>query len=266
MGDETLPERLECPKMIDGSSSSSSENIPSAARSLRRHHRIDSIPARSDSQVVKSIILNNVFVYALGDKYDIPGLRTLAKSKFDLHSSSSWHEDDILDVSGAVYKYTPVDPGLRDTMAQVCARYSDVLMKNSRFRAVLEEDGTMAFDVLSTISRLKINEEDRHQAITWVLQLEKSMHTQTRAWFEEQIRTINEQMARAKSDVTGLLDLSTNNLTCRGCNAEFNSCLERKRVPLRPDRTQVQLKCRVCGEICSSRSYRNRQPRSNTQF
>src|SRR2546421_4414865 len=64
--------------------------------------------------------LINISVYQIADKYDLGGLKVLAKSKFMSRSSDTW-KDGLVSVLGMIYQTTPAsDRGLRDQIMPVC--------------------------------------------------------------------------------------------------------------------------------------------------
>lgn len=60
--------------------------------------------------------MNNIRVYALADKYDIPALRELAKTKFNDHTTPSSFTH-LREAINEIYESTPeTDSGLRDSI------------------------------------------------------------------------------------------------------------------------------------------------------
>lgn len=60
-------------------------------------------------------LLVNAKMYAVGDKYDIPALKTLAKDKFAAGLGPNWDIATFLEVLETAYTNTPAsDRGLRD--------------------------------------------------------------------------------------------------------------------------------------------------------
>lgn len=78
-----------------------------------------------DAAVEENCVLrmtNNVKVYAIADKYVIPGLKELARTKFRNLASSIELLLDFPSIISKIYDTTPAeDHGLRDIVMDVCA-------------------------------------------------------------------------------------------------------------------------------------------------
>lgn len=95
-------------------------------------------------------LMNNVLVYALADKYDIPELKTLAKAKFSTLVGSSL--EDLSTTANAVFTTTPAsDLGLRDIVINVCSESVQAALDNESIVSTMEEQGSFALGVLRHI-------------------------------------------------------------------------------------------------------------------
>lgn len=66
--------------------------------------------------------MNNIHVYVLADKYDIPALRELAKTKFRDHTATP-NITHLREVINEIYESTPeTDSGLRDSITSSIAK------------------------------------------------------------------------------------------------------------------------------------------------
>lgn len=100
-------------------------------------------------------ILNNVRVYALADKYDIPGLKDLAKSRIWDPSNRHLIENDFQAVAVEIYSSTgPEDRGLRDLVLEICTSRIEVDLSDREWESNLRGNGDLAFDLLkATVAR-----------------------------------------------------------------------------------------------------------------
>jgi hypothetical protein len=74
----------------------------------------------------------HVKVYALADKYDIPGLKALATAKFEKVARAEWNTADFPLSISAIYESTPLnDRGLRDVAVKLAATHSNILLKEN---------------------------------------------------------------------------------------------------------------------------------------
>ena len=99
--------------------------------------------------------MNNIRVYALAGKYDIPKLKDLAKSRIWDRSNRSLIENDFQDVTIEIYNSTPPgDRGLRDLILEMWRSGIEVGSRYSKWESDLRENGDLAFDILmATVSR-----------------------------------------------------------------------------------------------------------------
>ena len=81
-------------------------------------------------------MMNNVLVYAIAEKYDIPSLKTLAKGKFQSLARSQWPHDDFYAVAEAVFSTTPDnDMELRQVVLDLCEEHFQDILRNEGSRA-----------------------------------------------------------------------------------------------------------------------------------
>ena len=79
----------------------------------------EDLPADKSQLFVK--LLNNIAVYAVADKYDIPSLKVLARSKVDVLISGHSLTSDLPTLIDAIFSTTPdTDGGLRQVAIKFC--------------------------------------------------------------------------------------------------------------------------------------------------
>lgn len=112
---------------------------------------------REKITVDANTLLNNVSVYAIADKYDVPELKELAICKFKTRCVGHWNDDVITTIAKAVYESTPAnDRALRDQMVRICHIYAYRINKYLPFRSLLSENGEIALELLDvTLASLK---------------------------------------------------------------------------------------------------------------
>lgn len=172
--------------------------------------------------------LNNVLVYALAEKYDIKPLKELARCKFEIRSSESWHDSDILHILKEIYRTTPAaDRGLRDIIINVCSRYMDDLMVRGEFRQILNDDASLAFEMLNRVhcTTLKLGEQLLHLERDNVrLQVEETSLKNEIEWTKTEKRLLKENLV--------------NHGKCRHCSQGLDLSVVRA--------STVQMRCRHC--------------------
>lgn len=109
-------------------------------------------------------VLNNVRVYALADKYDMPGLKDLAKSRIWDRSNRSLIENNFPAIAIEIYNSTtPEDRSLRDLVLEIFNSGIEVNFTDHEWESSLRANGDLAFDILkATVSRkdLALTEKD----------------------------------------------------------------------------------------------------------
>ena len=102
--------------------------------------------------------LNNVLVYAVADKYDIPELKELAKRKFQGLMNNEWFNVEFEAVRNAVFESTPSqDTGLRQILFQICIDHFEDIVKDIRLRSVVLSNEDLAHALLEHALREKAN-------------------------------------------------------------------------------------------------------------
>ena len=74
----------------------------------------------------------HVAVYAVADKYDIPSLKAIAKSKFDMQIGNMWPVPRLPNIANEVFSSTPCnDRGLRDVILKLCVSHAAEIVNES---------------------------------------------------------------------------------------------------------------------------------------
>lgn len=182
-----------------------------------------SAPSEDDqkrTRVIANMLLSNIQVYAVAEKYDIPELKELAKSKFLDYVDFLLSVEDYAAIIKLVYESTPnSDRGLRDAVALACIGEIRTMVIDPVFIALLRDVGDFGVDILC--GSLKSNGERLDQMLASNTALKDEMKdirvelaytTVLRDAYKEQVQ----QVVKVVNAHTG----------CRHCDAEFNEYLE----------------------------------------
>lgn len=106
--------------------------------------------------------MSNTLVYAIADKYDLSGLKSLAKERVQVSAKKSTAYTttaDLPDVARTVFESTPAtDCGLRDIIIDLCSSSIDDIVKDADtvMTDTIQDIGSLSFGIL-----LKIREADK---------------------------------------------------------------------------------------------------------
>lgn len=93
--------------------------------------------------------LLNARMYAIGEKYGIPGLKGLALKKFERAIENNWENNTFCSVIILIYNSTHQgDRGLRDAVTKVACQNAGILKTKSEFQAVLDTLTPFTADLL----------------------------------------------------------------------------------------------------------------------
>lgn len=188
--------------------------------------------------------MNNVLVYAVAEKYDIPELKALAKHKFQTLASSRWPHDGFHANMECISTTTPDnDMGLRQIVLDVCAQHFYDILKDEESRAGLLENQAITDVVLNAAVR-KIDQDRMllNEAVVKQIAIRKE-HCQADADKQEAVRQKNMWMSQLDSS----LERANKVLKCRNCHEDFQWCLERLPLSLLLyDELRIQLRCGIC--------------------
>lgn len=167
-------------------------------------------------------LLNNVLVYAIAEKYHIPELKELAKTKFLSQANRLMSADSLMlsdtfpEVITTVYKSTPEsDRGLRNIVSRICVKHVRTLIEKEAFKDVIRKIGDFGVDVL--YGALKYDDGLLEQAQAEKIVLENELR-------EDQPKILNVELDanRAKERLKRAIRLVNSHSSCRHCSAEFS--------------------------------------------
>ncbi|KAL9609057.1 MAG: hypothetical protein Q9167_006155 [Letrouitia subvulpina] len=129
------------------------------------------------AKVDENALLNNVLVYSIADKYDVPELKELAICKFKTRCVGQWDEEVITTITEAMLKSTPrSDRGLRDEIVSICWLHTFRICNYPPFRTLLSENGEMPLKLLDgTLDSFKYMENEMRQMEYKIRQMETEM-------------------------------------------------------------------------------------------
>ncbi|KAI9036230.1 BTB/POZ domain-containing protein [Aspergillus affinis] len=94
-------------------------------------------------------MLFNIRVYQVGDKYDVPKLKSQARENFINALEKNSKIDDLpLAIADAYQKTVSTDRGLRDPILSTTLCHIDALLENESFKQVLQETSNFAVDLV----------------------------------------------------------------------------------------------------------------------
>lgn len=209
--------------------------------------------------------LNNVLVYAVADKYDIPELKELAKRKFHALMKDEWSDVEFEAVRDAIFGTTPSqDKGLRDIMCQLCIQHFEDIVKDVRLRSVVLSNEELAHALLENAMLEKAKDmqmldealakqmslRDELLVIKGDLRvvLDQKMNGEAQlqnelAKAEAETQAVVYQKYILLSRLNALVDNVNKWEECRNCKDEFGSWIERLGST---DDPQFQLRCLNC--------------------
>ena len=197
----------------------------------------------------KEKMMNNVLVYALADKYDIPELKTLAATKFAVLKGENSSLEDIATTATAVFTTTPAsDQGLRAIVIDAVGESVDDALKSEGIITTMEQHGSFALGVLryvmgrvaNLVARLgeSVIRED-------VLRADLSSKEEEKKVLAGQVKSAREEKADIVSKIDKALSSAENVKKCRHCHTDFCCCLERE-SGLCANPQNLQLRCSKC--------------------
>ena len=121
--------------------------------------------------------LNNVLVYAVADKYDIPELKELAKRKFQHLMNNEWSNVEFEAVRDTIFGNTPSqDTGLRQILSQICIDHVEDIVKDVRLRSVVLSNEELAHALLEHAMREKAdNKRSLDQALVKQMSMQDAL-------------------------------------------------------------------------------------------
>ena len=107
-------------------------------------------------------LIANTLVYSIADKYDIEGLKVMAKAKFQGLARMAWGCKDYPAVVAKVFDTTPdTDMGLRDIVGLACADHIDEILVSETWGELLSNRGTIGRVILKFVRQRSIEAVER---------------------------------------------------------------------------------------------------------
>ena len=209
--------------------------------------------------------LNNVLVYAVADKYDIPELKELAKRKFHALVKTKWTKIEFEAVGDAVFGTTPSqDTGLRSIMCQFCIHHFQSIAEDVKLRSVVLNNEELANALLENAVREKKKDME---LLDGALAKQISLRDELFAAKEDLRLALDQkkkgevllqmELAKAKAEtqtavvqrdelssrLNALVDNANCWEECRNCGNGFGSWIESLGSSEHP---QYQLRCSYC--------------------
>ena len=185
-------------------------------------------------------MMNNVLVYAIADKYDIPDLKELAKNKFRTLALSKWPIENFDNITEEVFSTTPDgDMGLRQIVLDVCSIHFQEILRDKGSRASLLDNSAIA----AVVSDAAVRKFDEDKTL-----LDEALAKHAEAVNEalaKHAEATNEAVGQKEAWMTRLDSLFANAgivHECRHCHEGFNWYLER----LGGQRPNMRLRCAIC--------------------
>lgn len=185
-------------------------------------------------------LMNNVLVYAIAEKYDIPELKELAKRKFETLVNSKWPHEDFHAVTETIFSTTPEeDMGLRQIVMDICRENFQDMLEDEESKATFLNNKLIAATVLD--AALQNNQQDKvmmYEALAREGALKEEI-TKLKADLREALGEKDDLVSRLDSAIRNANDFKK----CGGCHKAFHWSLERSRGC---DRLDLQLRCTSC--------------------
>lgn len=87
--------------------------------------------------------------YIMADKFNVPGLKTLAATKFTTAIATEWNTEGLSTAIELIYNQIPEnDRILKDVVLKVISEHVKELVDRGEFASLCKADGEIAFDIL----------------------------------------------------------------------------------------------------------------------
>lgn len=145
-------------------------------RDFYKDSELDYATSETDEEICEAKqaqlrMLNNVDVYALAEKYNLPGLKELAAKKFR-RDACKCPLKGLAAIARETYTSTPSsDRGMRDLVIQICETHLDQIMEARDLEVVMEENEDFGADMFKVVrgkykKQLEVNENLRSKVRT----------------------------------------------------------------------------------------------------
>ncbi len=207
-----------------------STNLPAGARVI----------VKSD---MEQAMQNNVLVYAMADKFNIPELKLLAKNKFAACANLHWPPTNFNHLVTTVYTTTPeTDHDLRDVVARLASIKLEEVQALEDFQTTAADLGSFSLDLLKNVVIKNSAERKEHQRKVAHLLAESTRFCEKLQTANKTIDSLTHQLQRSRTITADLMRVLESTSECRHCKAEISAYME---LPV--DATgPVTLRCSKC--------------------
>lgn len=99
---------------------------------------------------VGPFLMANTLLYSIADKYDLQGLKSLAKSQFENSARAAWGCGEFPAIVAKIFDSTPdTDLGLRDVVSHICAEHIDHVLLSDTWTDLLADNGAIGVAVFT---------------------------------------------------------------------------------------------------------------------
>jgi hypothetical protein len=212
--DDGIPdEAASCSKEeeANGEGEDTAETVPT--ESPEEEAMVEVSEGKSNTE--ESLLLNNVMVYAIAERYDISELKELAKAKFLSQADTLLSSHEFPEVVKTIYTSTlSKDRGLRDIVSQVCVKHVRELMEDQAFQGIISDVGDFGIDILR--EALKHDDERLAQVMDQRAKL-KDIAKEIQA----KMLNLESDMNQAKLTLKRVVRIVNETESCRNCGAGF---------------------------------------------
>ena len=221
--DETTMKDLRIPEVehVHVNESGVSSRVPSSP--IFSEDAMDSKDA-STSESQKRIhhrMLNNIAVYAIADKYDIPPLKEMARAKFQTIISTIRPYQEFPTVVKAAFDSTPQsDQGLRSIVTKFCALHvGELLQLQGPGASEMRDIGQLGWGILSLVKNNSDLERELQSEIDAANEVDRrKMEEEACGLIQERDSWKNQYEASIRQR-DSILDAAGCVKTCRHCGA-----------------------------------------------
>ncbi|KAI9821441.1 MAG: hypothetical protein M1826_000677 [Phylliscum demangeonii] len=168
---------------------------------------------KASGHLAAQAVKNNVLVYAMADKYDVPLLKVLAREKFTARAEAGWPPAGLTSILRLVYETTPDhDRGLRMVVGDLCARHLRHLLPAQDFGHSLRGLRSFSVDVLLAFWA-------RYDAEQGSLEVQV-------ADLGDKLDTANRRVTKLENYLKDAKKIVEKNSNCRHCRIAFKPSLD----------------------------------------
>ena len=162
-------------------------------------------------------------VYAIAEKYDIPGLKNLAKDKFALRVPVMPANEDLLGLLRLTYASTPQgDRGIRDILSRVAEAKVEDILSNQSLLVILEQDKEWIFDMMRAVSKAKQQLQEEVHSLKRGIEGVVNADEKIQKVFKQETEELEKDLEKAENRLDRKIELANAILVCEHCGGSFN--------------------------------------------